>query len=68
MGTKFYEKNSNGVWVKVVPKDIVITPQVLAYWYMDDGSKRGDVEAKYLCTDSFTKDQLEILRKKLNKN
>jgi len=35
---------------------------------MDDGSKKVNAQAYYLCTDSFTKDELDILRKELNKN
>ncbi len=65
---KFYKKNEKGVWVKVVPEDINLTPRALAYWYMGSGSKKENARAYILCTDSFTKEGLDILRKELNEN
>lgn len=65
---RFYKKNERGLWVKGVPEDIKITPRALAYWYMDDGSKKGNAQAYYLCTESYTKNELDILRGEINKN
>lgn len=51
---------------KVVPKNIaeMLTPRSLAFWIMDDGQqvKRGGVT---LCTDSFNKEEISILREAL---
>jgi hypothetical protein len=60
---------------KIVPKDVRITPLVLAQWYMGDGnlSATGGTKSgkKFyrlsLCTDSFTKEENEFLRDKLKK-
>lgn len=54
--------------MKVVPEDIKLTPRALAYWYMDDGSKKEKARAYVLCTDSFTIEGLDILRKEIHKN
>lgn len=49
--------------IKVVPANIsdLLTPRALAYWIMDDGQyvKRGGVT---LCTDSFTLDEVNLLK------
>lgn len=49
--------------IKVVPSNIydLLTPRALAYWIMDDGMyvKRGGVT---LCTDSFTKAEVGLLK------
>lgn len=65
---KFYKKNEKGVWVKEVPEKIRITPRILAYWYMENGTKKEGTRAYILRTDSYTKKGLEILREELNKN
>ena len=44
---------------KIVPKDIIITPIVLAYWFCDDGC-RGDNHAT-LYTQGFSKEENEML-------
>lgn len=50
---------------KILPsKDLLLknlTPRALAYWYMDDGSFKGDQNGAVLCTDNFTKTQVELL-------
>jgi len=48
-GPKFYVNK-----VKVIPDDLLnwITPEGLAYWMMDDGSRAGS--GFYLHTKSFT--------------
>jgi hypothetical protein len=57
--------------VKGLPDNIeeLLTPRALAYWIMDDG-KRPSINKKTgrvsqgttLCTDSYSKEQVEILR------
>jgi len=68
IANKFYIRNHKGIWVKTVPKDIQISAKSLAYWYMDDGSKKSNVNAYYLCTDAFNKVDLDTLRKVLKEN
>ncbi len=58
----FYKKNEKGLWVKRIPENIDLTPRALAYWYMDNGSKKQNAQAYYLCTDCFTKSELDILK------
>jgi hypothetical protein len=53
-------------FVKKVPKDLpdlnkYLTERALAYWYMDNGSKKSNVEAYYFCTDSFTLEDIHFL-------
>lgn len=56
---------------KIVPKGLVLTPRVLAWWYMDDGSRcigprqRSDTEQYRLYTMGFTRKDVEFLVKKL---
>jgi hypothetical protein len=54
---------------KVIPSNIGdhLTPRSLAFWIMDDGQqvKRGGVT---LCTDSYTHDEIQILRDVLKIN
>ena len=56
----FYDKK------KVLPSIEVInhylTPLALCYWYMDNGIKKWNANAYYLCTDHLTLDDLKILR------
>lgn len=62
----------NGVWVKIVPKNIkkFLTPRALAYWYMDDGALKwkGHSNAVRLCTDSFSSSEVYILKSALEEN
>lgn len=47
--------------VKIVPLDLsLLTPLALAHWVMQDGS-RGTSKGLYLCTDSFTSDDVKRL-------
>jgi len=47
--------------VKIVPLDLsLLTPLALAHWVMQDGS-RGTSKGLYLCTDSFTHDDVKRL-------
>lgn len=68
-GTLFYKKQNDQSWLKGVPSNIgsLLTPQALAYWYMDDGALkwRGKSNAVRLCTDSFTIDDVNLLKQVL---
>lgn len=51
---------------KQVPKlwsafSTTLTAKALAYWYMDDGSKKSNVQAYYLCTDCFSLEDVKFL-------
>jgi hypothetical protein len=53
--------------IKIVPKDIVLTPQSIAIWYFDDGSNCVKNRTAVLCTQCFTLDEADLLCQKLNK-
>ena len=56
---------------KIIPKNIselLTHPLSLAVWFMDDGYKRNDCNALRLSTDSFNKNEQEILSDILNRN
>jgi hypothetical protein len=48
---------------KVIPSNIgeIITPRSLAFWTMDDGCLTSNGYGFYLCTHSFTKDEVLLL-------
>lgn len=53
-------------FVKQVPKQwpelpSTLTAKALAYWYMDDGSKKSNAEAYYFCTDCFSLEDVKFL-------
>jgi hypothetical protein len=53
-------------FIKRVPKDWpdfskYLTERALAYWYMDDGSKKSNAESYYFCTDCFSTEELHFL-------
>jgi hypothetical protein len=53
---KFYDCK-----LKIVPLDLsLLTPIAIAHWVMQDGS-RGTSKGLYLCTDSFTYDEVQRL-------
>nr|YP_008081994.1 LAGLIDADG endonuclease family protein [Rhizoctonia solani]AGK45370.1 LAGLIDADG endonuclease family protein [Rhizoctonia solani] len=54
--------------VKIVPMNIaeVLTPLSLAYWLCDDGTFHKTDQAVTLCTNGFTKAEVEHLAKSLN--
>lgn len=64
---KWYPKSNN--FKKVVPQDIVLDETSLLHWFLDDGSTYL-TSKKYLnlvlCTDNFTRDEVEMLCGKLN--
>lgn len=51
-----------------MPEDIQLTARAIAYWYMGDGSKKSNAKAYYLCTDSFKREELDILKGVIKKN
>lgn len=70
----FYKQDpKTGKVFKVLPKLIhrYLEPITLAYWYMDDGSlkwkNRDQSKAVRICTDSFTKKEVQHLIMILNK-
>jgi len=54
---------------KIVPPDIDLTPLIIKHWFMDDGSffkAKGNVIGRVeIATNSFTKDEVELLASKL---
>ena len=56
MRNRFYK---NGI--KIVPRDIFLSPLSLAVWFMDDGYC--DKKAAYFCTHSFDSQSLKHLQK-----
>lgn len=56
---QFYKNNK-----KIIPKDLILNPVVLAVWYMDDGSKCRDHDI-YLNTQQFSINDQKILLFKL---
>jgi len=67
---KWYQKE-NGKTIKVVPRDLKLTPTTLFFWYLGDGSlirRRNDktrVPYIVLATNPFRKEDVEFLREKL---
>jgi hypothetical protein len=65
-GLLFYKQQQDLSWKKCVPSNIdsLLTPQALAYWYMDDGALkwRGKSNAVRICTDSFSIDEISLLK------
>ena len=58
---KFYSNK-----VKLVATDLsLLTPVAIAHWIMQDGS-RGSSKGLYICTDSFTKKEVQQLVDYLN--
>jgi transposase-like protein len=75
MRNKFY-KEIDGKWTKIIPNDIadMINEQILAIWFMDDGKtdwhyrkgiKQSDGSKPIctLCTDSFSREDMEKISK-----
>jgi len=54
---------------KVVPSDLHLTPLALAVWFMDDGSRKSSqCRGLYLNTQSFTSEEVELLRMVLRRD
>jgi hypothetical protein len=67
--TEFYDIfYLNGV--KILPPNIgeLLTARGLAYWAMDDGARQSSGFGFYLCTDSFTLAEVELLCSVLKEN
>lgn len=60
---QFRELFYNDLGVKIIPEILeeLLTPEGLAYWAMDDGYKSGN--GFYFCTESFTLEENNKLRK-----
>lgn len=56
---------------KVVPKDLILTPLIIAIWFCDDGScrfdKKGNIRGLKFSTDGFDKIYVEFLADLLSK-
>jgi hypothetical protein len=60
------------VYTKKIPKNIhkVLTARALAYWFMDDGALKwkSKVNSYVFCTDSFSKNEVLLLKEALERN
>lgn len=56
---KFYKNNK-----KIIPKNLILDPVILAIWYMDDGSKCRNNDI-YLNTQQFSMNDQNLLLNKL---
>lgn len=70
-GKLFYKQQSDNSWKKKVPWNVgsLLTPRAMAYWYMDDGALKwkGRSNAVRLCTDSFSSNDVRLLKTSLEK-
>lgn len=59
-----------GKFTKIVPLSIwkTLTPIGLAHWIMGDGSWATDDQTLFLCTDCFTKEEVDLLVAVLERN
>lgn len=69
-GNMFYTYDSkNGRFVKDVPVEVekILSPEAIAYWYMDDGNLKwaGHSNAMRFCTESYTEDGVNRLKRAL---
>lgn len=60
-----YVFDNNGRRIKIVPKDLKLTPFIIAVWYFDDGFHQADKKAAYLCSCGFSKEEVVLLSEKL---
>ncbi len=51
--------------IKIVPRDIRLTPRLCAHWHVQDGQNRQNKREAALNTNSFTKDDVEFLVERL---
>lgn len=66
---RWYPKNNN--FVKIVPRDINLTPVALLHWFLDDGSAFFIKNKKYIivkfCSMGFTVEDQEFLCRELKR-
>jgi len=53
---------------KIIPRDIVITPYILAHWHIQDGSNNQGKKSIRISTDCFTKNDVNFLRYRIFKD
>lgn len=68
LGKKWYNISPENKLIKIIPKDIEITPLVLCIWYMDDGSKEKGKNRIRIATNCFQDHEVEFLANIINKN
>lgn len=56
-----YALKPNGHRIKVVPRTLILTPLMLAIWYLDDGYRPKLDRQHYIATLGFTSDECEFL-------
>nr|YP_009367632.1 putative LAGLIDADG homing endonuclease [Pseudocharacium americanum]YP_009367655.1 putative LAGLIDADG homing endonuclease [Pseudocharacium americanum]YP_009367721.1 putative LAGLIDADG homing endonuclease [Ignatius tetrasporus]YP_009367744.1 putative LAGLIDADG homing endonuclease [Ignatius tetrasporus]ARK14627.1 putative LAGLIDADG homing endonuclease [Pseudocharacium americanum]ARK14630.1 putative LAGLIDADG homing endonuclease [Pseudocharacium americanum]ARK14714.1 putative LAGLIDADG homing len=55
--------------VKTLVNSLILTdPLALAVWYLDDGTKRSDTESCRIATQSFSKEEHELLQNCFKQN
>lgn len=52
--------------IKIIPKSLKITPNLLLYWWIGDGSLRGNGVSGIFCSECFIKIEQEELLHKIN--
>jgi len=59
----YYTFNDQGKRIKILPENIksIITPRTLAYLLMSDGNYKKAQGLIRLCTNSFTKEEVQLL-------
>lgn len=60
-----FAKNEHGQKIKIVPKDLVLTPLTVAVWFCDDGTNNSKTRTAKFCTNGFSKFEVELLGKKI---
>jgi len=50
---------------KIIPKDIVLSPQILAHWHVQDGTNNQAKKSLILATDCFTKSDTKFLQSRI---
>lgn len=52
-------------WLKIVPKDVRLTPVALAHWFSGDGTRGSNGYSVRFCTHGFVRADVELLAAKL---
>lgn len=55
----------NNKRIKQIPQDIILTPFIIAVWFMDDGRNSPTRRSLYISTDGFSLDECNFLCDKL---